>query len=201
MTDPNVQPDIPPTEPDLEDALLPEPPAWPKVVGIISIVLGSIFLCCAGCGAIAPVVIFPWVQSTMKAQGQALPPTMQFGAMQWVSIAMGGALSLFLLIAGIMLVNRRPAARMLHLAYGVIAVLQGIWGIVMQFQANQAMKVWVQQNPSSPFAQNNSPVGFIIGLAIGILIGFSWPVFCLVWFGLVKKTHEDMTGGIDEPAA
>jgi hypothetical protein len=202
MSEQALTPDVPPTEPgDLEDALFVEPPRWPKVVGIISIVWGALLLTCTGCGALAPAVFFPMLQSMVKAQGQSLPPTMQFGVAQWVGIALGGVMAVFLLIAGIMLVNRRPAARPLHLGYGVVAILQGIWGIAMQLQANQTMKVWVQQNPTSPFAKNNSPIGFIIGLAIGVVIAFAWPVFCLIWFGLVKRTHDSMTGGLDEPAA
>lgn len=204
MSDQALPPDVPPTEPgDLEDALFVEPPRWPKVVGITSIVWASLWLTCSGVGVLAMIVFMPMMQSAAQQQspGASLPPTMQMDPMKWASMAFSLILLVVLLIAGIMLVNRRPAARALHLLYGVLGLVGAAWGMFMQWQAHTQMAQWRQANPTSPFAQQSSAVGEIIGLIIGLVAGLGWPVFCLIWFGLVKRTHESMTGGIDEPAA
>jgi len=204
MTQQPLQPDFPPTEPgELEDALFSDAPRWPKVVGITSIVLASLFITCTGLGVLSIIVFFPMMQSAAAQQspGATLPPTMQMDALKWASMAYTFVVLVVLLIAEIMLVNRRPAGRTLHLVYACLGVMGAIWGTTMQWQASQQMAAWCQANPTSPFAQQRSPVGEMIGMVIGIVFGLSWPIFCLIWFGLVKKTHESMTGGIDEPAA
>jgi hypothetical protein len=191
--------DTPPTEPgELEDALLADPPSWPKVVGIISIVWASLGLTCTGLGVLG-LLFMPMMAGA--AQGQSLPPTMQPGILMWVNLAVGFVVVLLLMAAGISLVNRRPSGRSLHLVYGVTGILTSSYGLFVQWQGIQQMAQWRQANPTSPFAQGGSPTADLIGLLFGAVLGLAWPIFCLIWFGLIKRTHDSITGGLDEPAA
>jgi hypothetical protein len=69
------------------------------------------------------------------------------------------------------------------------------WQIHLQAQ----MTEWAQQNPNSNYAKSQQGaggvVGQIIGWTIGLIFGFSWPMFCLIWFGAVKKQASDISEG------
>ena len=93
------------------------PPAWPKVVGIISIVLASLGLVCGVCGLIQNGMAFAQGGAEMQMpEGK----TMQMPAPSLLSIvlmALGWLWSLMLLTAGIMTVKRRANGRTLHIVY------------------------------------------------------------------------------------
>jgi hypothetical protein len=175
---------VPPIEPTLE--IDPEDrPSWPKVIGILSIVFGALGLLCNGCGVLSPVLLG---MVPLPPGETALPPTMTPGPLLLGLYAAGLLTAIFLLIAGITCVQRSYAARTMHLIYGAASVLLVIAGIVLQLQLMAQMDQWVKDNASSQFAKQHNPAFSIIGLAVGSLIGASWPVFCLIWFGVVKTT-------------
>src|SRR5262245_11795285 len=58
-----VPPPGPPTQPGAYRPYRP-PAAWPKVIGIIAIVLASFGLVCGGCGLLARPLMTSFVQST-----------------------------------------------------------------------------------------------------------------------------------------
>lgn len=191
--DPGVHRAVPPTEPmglDVE----PELPKWPKVVGIISIVFAGVGLTCSGCGVVG-MTLSPQLAGMAGAQAGPLPPSMQFGAMQYVQVGVGVVLTLVLLAAGIATLRRRYTGRPLHLVYGVLTIPQLIWSIMTQLDVATKMNQWVAANPDSPFAQGHSPAGVWIGIGMTLLIGLPWPLFCLAWFGFVKTKPDDFTGG------
>ena len=57
-----------------------------------------------------------------------------------------------------------------------------------------AIMEWARQNPDNPWAQQQNPLLTVVIFAFVIVLSFAWPVFCLIWFGLVKRTPESMTG-------
>ncbi|MBL8762272.1 MAG: hypothetical protein JNL50_13320 [Phycisphaerae bacterium] len=180
-----------------------EPPRWPKAVGITSIVIGSIMVGCAGCGVVGLVVAPSLVPEDMKAQ---MPPSQASPGML-IHLAAGAISDILLIVAGAMTVGRKIAGRHLHLAYaGFAIVLFGI-GVWLQFQQQAIMQQWAAQNPDNPQAKAMSGpmgnIGLIFGIAIGALFGVVYPVFLIIWFGMVKRTQESMTGGIERemPAA
>ncbi|MFZ4576116.1 MAG: hypothetical protein ACOYN0_17155, partial [Phycisphaerales bacterium] len=91
---------LPPTEiPDLP----PEPPQWPKVVGIISVSWGVLGLLCTSC--------MPFMSTFLKSvipEGEGgLPPLMPEGLAMAVLIG-GGVISAVLLItAGVLSIGRK----------------------------------------------------------------------------------------------
>jgi hypothetical protein len=201
MTDlPNATPPVNASDPSMFD--LPEPQAWPKPVGITSIVLGAFNLMCGGLGGVYLLVILPfWLAEAMKQHfTDGIPP--QFESVS-IPMVVSTALSLMvdglLLTAGISLLMRKSVARPMHLAYVVMGLLSfaiGTW-VGVSYQAE--MTEWMKANPDTKFAQEQGAggvVGQVIGWTWAILTGFTWPVFCAIWFGLVKKKSSDITEGV-----
>jgi hypothetical protein len=164
-----------------------EPQKWPGVVGVISIVLASLGLVCGGCGA-AWVLVAPSMMKGAEAQmGGPAPDIFLPGMGALVLMVMGTLWSVVLLVAGIMLVRRKDIARKLHVVYAIVAVVLQLVSIGVTMQQQLAVLAWAKDNPDSPWAKQASPVGMIIGLVIGVVIGLGWPIFCLVWFGIIKR--------------
>lgn len=195
-------PPPPPTSGTFDDDVFAPPPVWPKVIGIISIVLGSIGLTCGGCGALSMVVFLPMAESQM---GEPVPPPMQLGVLHWLLMGVGMALAVLLLVAGIVTVMRRPEGRTLHLLYAALNIPITMASAAIQVRQINEMAQWAANNPDSMWAkQQNMPgggVGQWAGLVFGVVLGLSYPVFLLIWFGLVKRRKEDMTGTAPPPAA
>jgi uncharacterized membrane protein len=183
-----------------------EPPRWPKTVGVISIVWGSLGLCCnVVFGAF--MAFQPALMKMAQDGGQftdGLPPSMtQVSIPMMVLAALGLLLSIVLIVAGSTLAARNPAARTMHLAYAVLAVLLVAVSTYMQLSMQTELAQWVRDNPNTMFAQQQSQQAAMryVGPALGILIGMAWPAFCLIWFGLVKKDPKEIARGLENRAA
>lgn len=190
--------------PGLSDEELGRVPVWPKVIGIISISWGTLGLCCAGLGAFGF-----WMMGVAASQAASDPKAAMpdvyanVPVAMWAQIGIGVLMALFLLVSGILLVMRSYPARMMHLVYGVLGVLTAAWGVFLQLQMQEQVDAWCAANPDTMFAQNNASAGAItkyLGVGIGLVFGMGYPIFCLIWFGLVKKTRESMTGGVEAAA-
>lgn len=191
---------------DLDADLDAVRPGWPKGVGIPSIILGALMLVCNGMGVAWFSVGQPWMMQQAIDSGQmegGVPPFMMQPMLGMTVLCVVGLLvSVLLVVAGISTVARRPAGRALHLAYGALSVVTFGVSMYMNMSMQAQTNEWIQQNPDSGFAaQAQQSLGPGFGLAMGVLLGLVWPVFCLIWFGLVKKRPEDMTGGVAAPAA
>lgn len=188
----------PPMEP-VAGAYDDEMKAWPKVIGIISIVLAALGLTCGTIG-VAWMFIQPGVMGQIEG---GVPPEMTtIDPVMVAATVLGVCSAVFLLVSGAMLVGRKPVAAKLHLIYAAIAIVLAIWGTMLQLDMQADIAQWVKDNPDAEFAkqqQATGGVGNMIGLAISLVLSFSWPLFCLLWFGVVKrgKTHE-ITQGMDE---
>lgn len=184
-----------------------EPPKWPKTIGIISIVWGSLGLCCNVLGGAWYSVGQPAVMKMAQDSGQmadGIPPFMMQAHLPLVALCvLGLAVSVLLVVAGSTLAARKQAARNLYLAYGVAAFLLAAISMYFQFQLQAEVDQWVNANPTTAFAQQQQQAGVmkIVGPLLGIVLGFGWPIFCLVWFGLVKKDPNEITKGVGNPAA
>lgn len=185
------------TEAHIDDPALAEPPKWPKVIGIISIVYGGLFTLCGGCGLIA----MPFMSTMMAGAADApggLPPTMTPSVATYASYAAGTFESLWLLVSGIVLVMRKPAARYCMLAWVAMAIPTAIWGTIIAFDMKQQMAQFAADHPDSPFAKGVGGWTDYIGPAIQLVIGYSYPLFCLVWFGFVKKDPREYSRGVEQ---
>ncbi len=187
-------PSTPQVAPDYID-LPGNPPAWPKVIGIISIVFASLGLVCGGCG----LVVTPFMGQMMggAAEGHELPPIYQPNIGNMVYGAFGLLNALLLLIAGVMTVSRKPVGRPLHLIFAIIGIPLTIIGLFIQWKLQQETAAWAAQaDPANPFAQQflspQARMGNMIGLIFGGVLGLAYPIFVLIWFGLVKRKGTDM---------
>jgi hypothetical protein len=174
------------------------PPLWPKVIGFICIGFAGLGLCCGGVG----VAVMPFMSGMMSSQmnGDPLPPTMRFGAIDYAVTAAGLALSVLLLFGGIFLVGRRPIGRLFVLVYSVPAMGVSIFQIVHGFSKQAATEQWAIDYPNNPMAQqinSGNPmqqIGPLIGMVFGLVLGVGFPLFLFVWFAAIKTKPEQITG-------
>lgn len=185
-------------DPD-DPSLFVVPPKWPRVVGGISTGIAALNLTCLGCGVVAIAVFIPMGE---KQIGQPMPDVMRPGAVGYALMALGTVMVLWLLLAGISTFARKPAGRMLHIGWAAVSILINIGSMIFQFAQRQRIMDWVAQNPDSPWAQQQQQNAVFqwIGLALGILLGFGYPAFCLIWFMLVKNKPGDITGTAGDDA-
>jgi hypothetical protein len=137
--------------PDDLELLLAEPPAWPKVVGIFSIVFGSLAFLCNGLGMAAFPFQEKMIAAAAKAQNVPPPPVMQAGPLMWAALVLAILVNIVLISAGISTLARSPLGRKLHLFYALTAVITVFFStfVTMQAQADlsERMKTQSEQNP------------------------------------------------------
>ena len=178
-----------------------EPARWPKTVGIISVVWGSIGILCGTCGLVY-IMFMPQLMKMAEEQfKEPVPAVMLPGLAAKVFMVLGLLPPPLLVAAGIALLRRKAAARPLHLAYAVLATILMISGTVVQMQQQLAIMQWAKDNASSKWAQQgSSPVGLLVGFVM-LLLFLVWPLFCMVWFGGIKRNPAEWTAKPEEPAA
>lgn len=178
---------VPPIEPMLD--LPEERPSWPKVVGIVSILWGALGLVCNGCGVASPLLVGMIPENPQMGP---MPDVLKPGLAQLVLAGIGLGMSVVLIIAGVATLQRQKAGRTLHLVWSGVNLVLLVVGIAMTFSVMGEQVAWVKDNPDNPWAKQYSAFGTYIAIAVSVILGGGWPVFCLIWFGLVKKTHESM---------
>jgi len=190
-----------PAEADLFDDE-PIGPKWPKVIGILSIVVGSFFFLCGGVGAVFIFIQPQLMQSVASNLQGGMPPVLMTTDPVRATAAISGVVwAALLIVSGILCVMRNPTARKLFLVYGTVGIMLGLWGLSMQLGQQAEVRDWIAAHPDSEYAQNSNTPGAqivqIIGLVIGIGLGLGWPAFCVFFFGFVKTKPEQFTGGAD----
>jgi hypothetical protein len=188
-----------------------EPPAWPKVVGIISIVLGSLGTVCGLCIAVFTFSMGAFMQKMgeLQQQGQAqggraggpmipttpMPPEFAPGPLSMVSAVFWPLGTILLIIAGIATVKRAANGRPLHLGYAGASLLFTLIGLVGAFMYQSSSHAFLAAHPDDPWSQffSSSQGGMQnqIPQAVGMTC-FSaiYPIFCIVWFGPLGKRPE-----------
>lgn len=199
MTDlPNATPPVNASDPSMFD--LPEPQAWPKPVGITSIVLGAFNLMCVGCLGVGIAMQTIFADAMAQRYPDGMPPGMtDISIPMMASLGLGVLVDALLIVAGSMLLMRRAIARPLHLTYAVLGLVSFAIGVVISVQMQVEMTEWVKANSTTQFAQEQQATGWInqaVTWTLQIVLGFVWPVFCAIWFGLVKKKSADITEGV-----
>jgi len=180
----------PPSEPPLDELSLHEPPGWPKVVGIISIVWAGLGFLCGVCG-IGSMAFMPQMLKGAEQQLGPMPDVMKPDTAQMVVMVVGMVAPVILLIAGIATVSRKPAGRMLHLVYAAVAIVLGVVGVGLAVRHQLAVEAWAKANSADKWApQMTSPFAWV-GIAFSVVITLAWPLFCACWFGLAKKRPEE----------
>lgn len=193
-----VEPGVPSMSTDFR--MLPMPPAWPKVVGIISIVLGSLGVICNVCSLVSGAAGSAFVGMAPPEQQEQMKQQMaaSSGVGQMALYAIGVLVGLLLIAAGVFLLQRNTLGRVLHLAYGAIGVL---FVLIRAGVGLASIPTVIQNMSSNPQAAQQlaamKPMMYIM-VAGAFCVGIAYPVFCLIWFGIVKRKDSDMTGGIPQ---
>jgi hypothetical protein len=187
--DPTQRPPVEPIPADLED--FRPSPKWPKVIGIISIAWASLGLVCGGCGVLFTQFGAGMVPPEMKDQ---MPP-MTMIPMQWAQMLLSVVLSFALIVAGGMLIARKPLGRTLHIWIAIASLLLLPFFVYIQSQVNARNMDWARDNPTVPAAKamlDGGNPGQIIGYALAIVLGSAYPIFLLIWFLAVKRKASDL---------
>ena len=198
MHDPehNPQRPTPPTDPP-QIELDAKPPSWPKVVGVISIVLGALALLCTGVSV--PLQLVQLGQLRADAPPDGVPSFLEPDAFDWVVGVAGILGTLLLIVAGGACAARASIARPLHLVY---AFLELALVVVMTLTAMQSAaeiqqwaadhRAWIDDNPTSPLAQTASMPPVLMWLPI-LVVGTPyalWSLFLIGWFGAKGQRPE-----------
>ncbi|USN98846.1 MAG: hypothetical protein H6810_11905 [Phycisphaeraceae bacterium] len=175
-------------------------PGWPKVVGILSVVFGGIAILFT----VGGLALLPFFGGMVKGQlnGATLPPSMQLSPLAIGLSAYGALVNLLLIIAGFMTLARKASGRTMHLVYAMLGVVSTFLGLFYQFQMAGAVKAWAANYPDNAMVQQmasqSGGPSLMIGLVITLVLGLAWPVFNIIWFGMVKRDPESMIGTDDE---
>jgi len=148
------------------------PPVWPKVVGIIAIVL-------AGMGIIgAPLLsVFNHYNPMTRDLMEHFPEWHQT-----YEIVYGVGAGLLLLIAGVLLLKRQPLAAPLFILWAVLALASTVLDIFTLMEVLESM------GSDAPDAER---LGVRMGMMAAIPMGLAIPGFTLYWF-CRAKTRQDL---------
>ncbi len=172
---------------------------WPKAVGLISTIWAGLGLMCGFCG-VGYMMFMGKILAGAEQQFGPAPDVVKPSSAQIIVGAIGMVSPILLLIAGIATLRRRPAGRVLHLAYALVAIILGAAGAAIGIRQQMAIMEWAKDNPQDKWVTQGgvgSPFGLII-LAAVLLMTFAWPLFCMIWFGAVKRDTKDLDGGTAE---
>lgn len=165
-----------------------EPTSWPKVIGIISMIWGGIGLSCVGCGG--ALTAFGSALLPPEMRDGPLPPTMGFNIVNVLNLSVGLIFSILLFSAGLTTLRRSMTGRTLHLFWSMGSIAWIPVGLYLAYYQTQAMKVFLRDNPDSPFAKGGNPeAGLMIGIAMTVIFAI-YPIFIFIWFMFIKKTKE-----------
>ena len=190
--------------PPVEPGEIPHPTsAWPKVIGVITIVFGALGILVYGCGGLIGNVIVVALSGAAQSGGAIDPVNAaqmdvlrQY--MPWTILSGLGSLALgvLLLVAGIGLLRRRSWSRKASVVWSILrmtyAIPTGVLGYIVNTAQFEAMEQ-AAASSSSPI-----PSGFFAimhslgpaGLGCGLVWGWALPVFLLSWFSRSKIKAE-----------
>ncbi|MEM8835141.1 MAG: DUF4064 domain-containing protein [Planctomycetota bacterium] len=188
--------DSPDYDADLLD--MQDMPAWPKVIGTLSIIFGSVSVLCGVVGIGALVAFNPMTMNAQMWEGATSPPPDQTAdPLFWVGAGASVVANIILIVAGVMCAARNHVSRMAHLTYAAIFVVAVIVSTYAQVQYQAAFDKWLTENPDTQMAQfSNTQFNSIITIVF-VSLYLIWPAFCVIWFGMVKRKPEDFTGGVE----
>ena len=166
-------PDAPSVSPPTGDPMqAPQRPAWPSVIGVLSIVLSAhaLFESGGGLRSMAIVAALRIIQGSAAAN----QPLVAGERLAAVYVACSTVLALLLAVAAVLTLRRRQIGRTLHIIWALLAV------------ADALAYSWMCPHVlSDPFR------GWYIARAIsGSVLGLVYPIFLLVWFSTAKHRRQ-----------
>jgi len=195
--DPQTGMPMPPTQPDA--MYLPrQPTSWPKVIGIIAIILGSLGIlgACGGALSTASVDFLQEMLEEMAPPGQSSA----FGSLEalreWkgplvVGHLLGMALAGLLLFVGIGLLKRRAGVVRLVLFWALAKIPFEIASSIFNYIIQKPyLEETVEQSAATPGLSDFFQGAFAVGVLFSILMYSALPVFLLIWFRRARIKAE-----------
>ena len=168
---------------------------WPKVIGIIGIVLASLGLVC-GCAGYFAVPLQRWGMQMQAQSGQSNPVAEaqvkiagQFMVVTNVLLTLGMVLTIWLLVSSISLLRRRRKSRVMLIAWAMLSILSLAINIALQILMFQATFAELARLGESQRAAELW-IGVAIGGFFAIVFGLALQVFVLIWFSRKKIVAE-----------
>lgn len=196
----------PPRPPQHPGELPAQQSAWPSVIGIIMIVLGSLGVAMYACGGVF-TVLMPALMGAAASSGAQSDPilaaqtdvTQRYLVWNLVNSIVLLALGIMLLTAGIGLLRRRAWSVGLgrgwaigRIAWTIPATYMGYRVAIETFAAMEKASQESGQ-PMPPFFGVMMQGGSIVGSAVGAIFVCALPVFVLIWFARGRVRSEVAT--------
>lgn len=175
------------------------PSRWPKPIGVINIIFGSLGLL-GGAVGLAQMLLMPWFMSLaaqgqpeMAAQAQDIDWSIVMGPQAIVLGTVGVIWSIVLLSAGIMLLRRSRNARFANMLWATVRMFLMVAGIYLTLTT---MPQWIEHLESLA-SQGNELAKSMLGRAhiataivTAIVLGLPYPLFIFIWFMRPKIEAE-----------
>lgn len=171
----------PPTSPGL---LPPPPEQWPKVVGVLCIVVGALGVLAHVWGAVSTLLLEAFFPTSGELVGviDAIRPYQPWLLAQYLVAA---SLAVLLVIGGVGLTGRRVWSGRVLQVWAVLRFLVVPAGAVLQYLMQRAQFEAMSQDPRF----NTAPAltgGMMEAMALfsvvfALALGWSQPVFILIW--------------------
>jgi uncharacterized membrane protein len=175
-----------------------EPPAWPKVVGIISIVWGCLGIICNVCSLGSSAVGNALVNMAPPEQREQIKQQMaaSHSPLTMGLYVVGTLVAILLIAAGVQTLRRQANGRALHLLWGVLGIVMAVAGGAVGLMNMKTQMANMPQNANAQAAQAQQmgmTFGYVFFACIMVLVVI-WPVFVVIWFGPMGKRPEAGAG-------
>lgn len=171
------------------------PESWPTVIGVISIIFGSLGVLSGACGGAFLLLSGPLVSMIPEAQASEMEVQLSSGlpypVLQGGVMLLEFVISVMMLVGGIMLLRRKRSARGLLVGTAWLDLLSNTVGAVVGFLVMQAQMKSMQENAEMA-QQMPAGIGALVQGAGGVMVFVQWlflaiwPVFVLIWFSRSK---------------
>ena len=192
--------DVSSVPPTVAGELPPKPIVWPKTLGIICIVFGTLGMMQA-CFGVIPLFVVEWFSTVVpEEQAQMMSSSDALQPLLIISGVISFALAATLLAAGIGMVLRKLWSRKTVLIWSgtkiAFVVANSLLSYMVQKAKFEEMQEMMANDPNaaaamSVFGQIMMWMGMFF-IVIWIIWGWALPVFTLIWFSR-KKIRGEVT--------
>ncbi len=186
---PMPAPTIPPAPPP-RSVITELPSRWPKTIGIINIIFGSIGFLFGLLGVLYMIFMAKILQMTMQSQPDMLAQMEEIdfsiimGTQALASGVVGILWSIILFSAGIMLVKRSRNARFTNMLWAVIRIFLAAAAVYLALVNTPRWTEHLQELADQGNEMAASMIGrsnLVVGISMALLFGLPYPLFLLIW--------------------
>jgi uncharacterized membrane protein SirB2 len=184
-------PAVPPTIP----GALPSPKTrWPKVLGVISVILGILGVLGGVWNLVFQEFIGGFTMGQTQAEQQALQGMRDFARWNLAYGLVGAVVAAALLVAGIGLIKRRRMGAQWAKGWAIAKMVLVIGGAVLAVLMQQGVMAAAQQSPGSPAMMGSIMAAMtVVTVVFALAWGWALPLFVLIWLGRAKIREEVST--------